>query len=1011
MSRPAAPTCGVQSAQCGTAAHAGARASADGLRRGAWAHATPRLASLALVAILGALASPLSAVDEKTAFFEKNIRPLLAEHCLKCHDGSNGKSKGGLTLDTRAGWEKGGDTGPAIVPGKPEDSLLLKALSYTNDDVKMPPKKEGGKLADEKIELVRAWIAMGAPDPRDGGGKRLTGLTPEARAHWAYQPVQAPPVPEVKDPWIRNEIDAFVLARLRASGMKPNPPADKEVLLRRVSYDLIGLPPTTDEIAAFVADTAPTAFATVVDRLLASPHYGERWGRHWLDSARYSDTIGLKSNGAKFRYEDYRYRSAWTYRDYVVQAFNDDKPWNDFLVEQLAADQLPEIKPSDPRLAALGFITVGKRFENPDDIIDERIDTVTKAMLGVTVSCSRCHDHKFDPFPTADYYALHGVFNNLEESYDLPELPQAAADPAQVADYRAKLATLTQENRTAFLTVLRRRLGDFKEHAEGYLRLVVINGRSPERLQVAEAYGLNPEVRDEIREVLGALQMRNEHPVVGPYARLSRIPEDQFAEKAPAAILAALSDKKNPVNPLVAEALRGIRPRTFAEVARIYAILFAKAAAEAPAYLDELFTPGHPAPAIDPALAELIAYPYPLVAADDLATSEQQMALFQKVTLETKSINDLKFTAINHLRLTHPGSPGWAMTIADKPKASDSYVYIRGERNKKGPVVPRSFPEVLTGGTRKPFTQGSGRLELARAIADPANPLTARVAVNRAWMHHLGDGFVTTPDDLGMMSEKPAHRELFDWLTARFVAEGWSMKKLHRRILLSATYQQSAVSNPAFEAKDPDNRLLWRANLRRLDLEAIRDSLVLLSGRMDATVGGKPVNISDEPYSYRRTIYGFVDRLALSDMMVQFDFSDPDMPNSRRINTIVPQQALFFLNSPMAADAARNLMTRTEVTSAASDDARVQALYRILFQRAASADEVALALGFIAEAGKPEYLRAKPVARPPAPKDGADKNKYAGLTNQGTMVERTPLKPWELYAQALICANEFVYVN
>jgi hypothetical protein len=966
-----------------------------------------RSATLALLLSAGALGA---ADSDGIAFFEKNIRPLFIDHCLKCHDGTQNKSKGGLTLDTRSGWEKGGDSGPAIVPGQPEKSLLFQVISFTHAEIAMPPKKEGGKLPEERIATVRAWIAMGAPDPRDGKHTKLTGLTDEARAHWTYQPVVAPAVPEVKDPWIQGEIDAFVLAKLHANGLKPNPPAAKEALLRRVTYDLIGLPPTTEEIAAFLADTSPTAFATVVDRLLASPHYGERWGRHWLDSARYSDTIGLKSNGAKYRYEDYRYRSAWTYRDYVIGAFNDDKPWNDFLVEQLAADQLPDIKPGDPRLAALGFITVGKRFDNPDDIIDERIDTVSKAMLGVTVSCSRCHDHKFDPIPTADYYALHGVFNNIEETYELPEVARSP-DAAQAADYQAKLAALTAENFSAWQGIIRARLTDFQERAEGYLRLAPINGRSPERIQIADAYGLSPENRDEIREVLGALQLRNEHPVIGPYARLMRIPDEQFAEKAPAALAVALNDKKNPVNTIVAEALRGLKPRTLAEVARVYGILFAKVAAITPSHLEALAAPGRPAPTIDPALAELIAYPYPLADADELTTAEQQLAFMQKVQLENKSIGTLKFTAINHLRLTHPGSPGWAMTVADKPKATDSYVYIRGERNKKGPVVPRSFLEVLTGGTRKPFTQGSGRLELARAIADPANPLTARVVVNRAWMHHVGDGFVTTPDDLGVMSEKPVHRELFDWLTARFVADGWSLKKLHRRILLSSTYQQSAASVAAFEAKDPDNRLLWRANLRRLDLEAIRDSLVLLGGRLDRTIGGKPVNISDEPYSYRRTVYGFVDRLGLSDLMIQFDFADPEMPNSRRTNTTVPQQALFFLNSPMAADAARALMTRSEVVSAATDEARVQALYRILYQRTANEQEVKLALAFIAEAAKPEHARTKPAAKPGAPKDTADKDKYAKLINLGTMVERTPLKPWELYAQALICANEFVYVN
>jgi mono/diheme cytochrome c family protein len=963
-----------------------------------------------LAILFFSVSTAFAADTEGIAFFEKHIRPLFIDHCQKCHDGTQNKSKGGLTLDTRAGWEKGGDSGKAIIPGKPDESLLYQVIAFTHAEIQMPPKKDGGKLPDEKIAAVKQWIAMGAPDPRDGKSTKLTGLTAEARAHWAYQPVQPVAVPVVKDPWIRNEVDAFVFAKLREQGLKPNAIADKPTLIRRVTYDLIGLPPTPQEIADFVADRSPEAFAKVVDRLLASPHYGERWGRHWLDSARYSDTIGLKSNGGKYRWEDYRLRSAWTYRDYVVKAFNDDKPWNDFLIEQLAADQLPDRSAQDPRLAALGFITVGKRFDNVDDMIDERIDTVSKAMLGVTVSCTRCHDHKFDPISTADYYALHGIFNNIEESYDLPELPRAR-DPAQIADYEKRLATLTQENRTQYYAIVRKRLDHFHEKAEGYLRLAVVNGRSPERQQLAEQYGLHPENRDEIREVINALNLRTEHPVVGPFARLSRITAEQFAEKAPAAITAALTDKKNPVNPLVAAALKDLKPQSLAEVATLYAGLFAKAVADAPTHLDTLTTLGQPPAATDAALAELLVYPYNIPDADDLVTAEQQMAQFQRVQLEQKSIGELRFTAINHLRLTHPGSPGWALTVADKSKVVDSYVYLRGEKAKKGPVVARSFLEVLSGGQRKPFTHGSGRLELAKAIADPANPLTARVVVNRAWMHHLGEGFVPTPDDMGVMSEKPVHRELLDWLSAQFVADGWSLKRLHRRILLSATYQQSAASNAAFDAKDPDNRLYWRANLRRLDVESIRDSLVQLSGRLDRTVGGQPVNISDEPYSYRRTIYGFVDRLALSDLMIQFDYADPEMPNSRRTNTTVPQQALFFLNSPMAADAARSLMARADITGAADDTQRVQALYRALFQRDANEAEVALALGFIAETSKPEFIKAKAAAKPSAPKDTGDKNKYSGLTNAGTMVERAPLKPWELYAQALICSNEFVYVN
>ncbi len=944
------------------------------------------------------------------AFFESKIRPLMIDHCQKCHDGSAGKSKGGLTLDTRAGWQKGGDTGKVIVPGKPEESLFYQALLYTHDDVQMPPKKEGGKLSDEKIADVYAWIKMGAPDPRDGAATKMTGLTDQARAHWVYQPVQEPVVPVMKDGWIRNEVDAFVLTKLRANSMKPNPQADRETLIRRVTYDLIGLPPTTDEISAFVADKSPDAFAKVVDRLLASPHYGERWGRHWLDSARYSDTIGLKSNGNKYRWEDYRLRSAWTYRDYVIEAFNNDKPWNDFLIEQLAADLLPDIKPNDPRLAALGFVTVGKRFENFDDMIDERIDTVTKSMMGLTVSCARCHDHKFDPISTADYYALHGIFNNIQENYNLPELPRTI-DPAQAADYQAKLTALTAENRTLYYEVIQKRLLAFQENAEGFLRLVVINGRAPERREIADLYKIHPENRDEIREIVNALQVRPEHPVVGVYARLSRLKPKEFAEKAPTTIAQALNDKKHPVNPLVAKALSELKPQTLAEVATVYAGLIQAAAKDAPAYMTALSKLGEPIPTVDPAIVELMMYPYAYVAADQLVTSEQQMEFFQKLPLEEVTTRNFKMTAINHLRLTHPGSPAWAMVVKDTDKPKDSYVYIRGERNKKGPVVPRGTLEILTEGKRKAFTVGSGRLELAQSIADAKNPLTARVAVNRVWMYHLGDGFVTTPDDMGVMSEPLVHKELFDWLSSRFVADGWSMKSLHRRILLSATYQQSAAANPAFETKDPDNKLYWRANLRRLDFESIRDSMVQLSGQMDRTMGGRPVNISEEPYSYRRSIYGFVDRLALSDMMIQFDFSDPDMANTKRVNTIVPQQALFFLNSPMAAGAARNLMSREDISKAANDAERVKILYGALFQRQPSDKEIKLALSFIAEAAKPEFQRAKAAPKPSAPKDTGDKNKYGGMVNQGTMVDRAPLKPWELYTQALICSNEFVYVN
>ncbi len=375
-----------------------------------------------------------------------------------------------------------------------------------------------------------------------------------------------------------------------------------------------------------------------------------------------------------------------------------------------------------------------------------------------------------------------------------------------------------------------------------------------------------------------------------------------------------------------------------------------------------------------------------------------------------KGLDELTFGAMNELRLTHPGAPGSAMLLADLPQPRDSYIYIRGDRAKKGAVVPRRFLEVLSGPDRKPFTDGSGRLELARAITDPKNPLTARVEVNRVWMYLFGDGFVRTPDNLGNMSEKPANPELLDYLAGWFMAHDWSTKKLIRLIMLSATYQQSSQSHPDYQKRDPDNRLFWRANLRRLDFEAIRDSMLMLTGKIDLSLGGKPINITDEPYSYRRSIYGYVDRAGLSDLMSQFDFSDPEMANTHRISTIVPQQALFFMNSPMSVDVARQVVARPDVAAATDDAAKVRSIYKILFQREPKPVEIQWAADFLAKAAK--LAPATPAGRqPPRPvyRKPTRLNRYSTLTNPGALVPRAPLTPWELYAQTLLCSNEFVY--
>ena len=382
---------------------------------------TPRF----LVCILAASSAPawVAAAEptkEQLDFFENKIRPILTDKCYKCHSVESGKSKGGLTLDTKPGWEKGGDAGPAVVPGNVEKSPLHKALTYADKDLQMPPSSSGGKLADNQIADIAAWIKMGAPDPRATATKvKRSGLTESARSHWAFREPGRYAIPNNKNQqWCRTPIDAYILQKLEEKGMFASPDADRETLLRRITFDLTGLPPTYAESEAFMNDTTANAYEKVVDRLLASPAYGERWARHWLDTARYADTIGGPRNAA--RTKQYRYADAWTYRDYVARAFNEDKPYTDFIIEQIAADKIPGIQPDDARLAALGFLTVGERFPNANDVINDRIDVVSKGFLGLTVACARCHDHMFDPIPTRDYYALHGVFSSITEPDQKP---------------------------------------------------------------------------------------------------------------------------------------------------------------------------------------------------------------------------------------------------------------------------------------------------------------------------------------------------------------------------------------------------------------------------------------------------------------------------------------------------------------------------------------------------------------------------------------------------------------
>ncbi len=1045
----------------------------------------------------------LSVADEPSKegleFFEKNVRPILAEHCYECHSIEKGSSKGGLILDSRDGMLKGGDQGPAVVPGNVAKSLLLLAVHYGDPEIAMPPKKKGGKIADAKIAALEKWVKMGAPAPV-GNGNKLTGLTEKAKQHWAYQPLKAVTPPEVKNKaWVKGPIDAFILAKLEAAGLVPNPAADPEALLRRMFYDLIGLPPTAEQVLAFTrahdaaaaadaaaarrgtpANNVDAVVAKQVDFLLASPHYGERWGRHWLDTARYSDTRGLPVDQGKSLFEDYRYAYAWTYRDYVIDALNTDKPYDRFVIEQLAADKLPDIKPDDARLAALGFITIGKRFDNIDDTIDERIDTTTKAFLGLTVACSRCHDHKFDPIPAADYYSLHGIFASTIEPLQRPGITAGPQGAALKADFQKRLDLLQAESAAGYYKYFKDMRARYDREMAGRLVAATLKRGSIEWGDVNEKYKLETPLPD-----FEPMRIQADSPITGPFARVAAIPAAVFEERAAAVLAAALNDPKNPVNPLIASALRGLKPKTIDDVALAYQKAYNDSKASILAHIDRCATPGRSSKQTPAAIAQMAAYPWPLPDVEDILENEECIALFDTRKFcadwqnrpvfggqnNRKPLAYFRWAQINELRLSHPGAPREAMAIQDAANPRDSYVYLRGDKNKRGPTVPRRFLEALSQGERPAFTDGSGRLELAKAIVAKTNPIAPRVAMNRLWLKHFGEGLVLTPDDLGNMSVPPSHPELLDWLADDFTKNGWTLKRMHRQVMLSSAYRQDSNPNlnPLVARKGPvdplkidaANRLLWRGNLRRLDFESIRDSMILLTGKMSPTVGGQPANITDEPYSYRRSLYGYVDRLRLNDTLSQFDYADPDMANSKRGSTIVPQQALFFMNNPLSVEVARAVAARPDVVKAFSEDARINAMFMAIFQRRATSNEIRAARDFLdkqkamaiaaargtpaagsaktsntgssrtsakastgkdAKAGTPTAAqmaaakKAVPATKKvEAPDDMMMSVSTGGaegiLQNVGETIPRNPLTPIELLAHTLLLSNEFVYVN
>ena len=907
---------------------------------------TPHLTSAVRCCVALLWATTVSAAEvEGTTFFESKIRPLLVERCLECH--GEKKQKGGLRLDSRAAWQQGGDSGTAITPGDPEASRFITAVRYADKDLQMPPKKQ---LTAEEVAALEHWVKIGAPDPRETGvaAARKALDFEEGRKHWAFQPVTDPPPPRIEgDEWSRQEVDRFIFARLRQAGLQPSAPADRRTLIRRATFDLTGLPPTMEEVDTFLQDRSPEAFAKVVDRLLASPHYGEHWARHWLDVARYSDMKGYV-----YAREEKRFVHAWAYRDWVVRALNDDLPYDRFLLLQLAADQ---VEPSgSPHLAAMGFLTLGRRFLGvTHDIIDDRIDVVMAGTQALTVACARCHDHKFDPISTHDYYALYGVFRSCAEQL-VPAGRAAAASEAFEKELRTREQKLRDTLKTRREEQSARVRAKVTEHLLAQFELEKYPADSFG--QILAPADINPVFVRRWQSYLVEAGERRD-PVFAAWQEFAKLKPAEFASKARGVTQGLRERPGTELHPRVAEVFATV-PATMREVAERHGALFAGVEKQWREWLkvepDAQELPDAEAEVLRRAL---YGPESPCLVADEhIANIENDFP--NVVTTELWKLQG----EVDRWLLDSTEAPAYATILADRAKPSVPRVFKRGNALTLGDEVPRRFLQVLAGDDAAPFANGSGRLELARAIAAPGNPLTARVIVNRVWMQHFGRGLVATPSNFGTRADPPSHPELLDWLARRFMDDGWSLKALHRRLMLSATYQQSSVApaDAAALAKaqqiDPDNRLLWRMNTHRLGIEEMRDAWLAATGELDLRAGGKPAELLANDNA-RRTLYALVNRENLSTVLRNFDFANPDLSIPQRSDTIVPQQALFGLNHPFVAARANALARKTEMPNGADDRARVRRLYALLYQRPPTDAEVARARDFVKSVPVPPARR------------------------------------------------------
>jgi hypothetical protein len=933
-----------------------------------------------MAAVLLAPAAALAGDAEGLGFFEQKIRPVLVKECYGCHSTGAKNVRGGLLLDTRAGVLAGGDSGPALVPGKPDESLILEALRH--EGLAMPPKS---KLPDAVVADFERWITMGAPDPREGQSAAVRpGIDIDTgRRFWSYQPSRRHAPPAVVDSaWPRTDIDRFLLAALEARHLRPVGDADRAALARRLAFDLVGLPPSPEEIDAFLADRAPDAYERLVERLLASPAFGQRWGRHWLDVVRFGESLTLRG---------FVFKEAWRYRDYVIDAFNTDTPFDQFIQEQIAGDLLPATCVGEQRRQRIAttFLVLGNNnLEEQDkgqlrmDVVDEQLDTIGKAFLAQTIGCARCHDHKFDPIPTRDYYALAGILRsakalehaNVSKWLELP-LPDEPEREAEFRRYETAVAAL--EGRISQLRKAHGLVAAKGAVAPSALPGIVVDDTAARKVGVwtesrAVGYYIGSGYLHDDKSPKGeaTLTFQPEIPEAAVYeVRLAYNSSNNRSPAVPVTVFSAdgettvMVDMKS--DPPIEGRFIALGRFRFERNGQGY-VLVSNEGTKGTVVADAVqFLP---------------------INGDEPAGSTTAAPVALQASAEVKALE----AQLKRLKAQAP-KRALSMTVVEEPRIEDTHVHIRGSVHSLGETVPRGFLSVATIGPVPPLpSDSSGRREFAAWLASPDNPLTARVIVNRVWHWLFGAGLVRTTDNFGTTGETPSHPELLDDLAVRFMEDRWSIKRLVRQIVLSHTYQLASSDDRRARSLDPENRLLWRMNRRRLDAECIRDTMLVTSGQLDPAMGGPsfPADLASD-YGYqqtgaRRSVYAPVFRNALPDLFEAFDFADPSMVVGRRNVSTVAPQALYLMNHPFVLEQSRHAARRllAETGTHCDDRQRIERAYRLTLGRSPSAQERRIALEFLAQS-----------------------------EDAGGGASSGPEEAWALLFQALFATIDFRYVD